>query len=264
MDEDDTDDIRETITLMNRLTAKITTKSATKFTSKASQILRMQDSAEDSDTMECASENEVENLPRDEDALQLTKTRDRMYERSGYSLDIPEDVECVMARKKTTVSSLRVASDDAKYSSSRLGFFMVAHRSPQSSSSQEEYEPEVKSIPRLQMQQQCQQQQKPAVVEELPERGWPLQRGLQVDGIIVLVVGDARQLREKPLQKLPYNVHAWCTQNRDGRVEEQREPPSGGEPERWSPARPVCQHRSREENTATSESTTALQRVLSD
>jgi len=159
MDEDDSEDVRETITLMNQLTAKVSTKSATKFTSKTSQILRMQDSAEDSDTMECASENEVENLPRDEDASQLTKTRDRIYERSPYSLDVPEDIECTMTRKKTTVSSLRVASDDAKYSSSRLGFFMVANRSPQSSSSQEEYEPEVKSISRLQTQQQRQQQQ---------------------------------------------------------------------------------------------------------
>lgn len=115
--------------------------------------------------MECASENEVENLPKDDEASHLMKMRKKMSERSGYSLDVPDDLESMLLRRKTTTStmttlssSLRV-SDDSKYSSSRLGFFMSTNRSPQSSSSQEEYEPEVKSISRLQIQQQRQQQQ---------------------------------------------------------------------------------------------------------
>lgn len=155
MEEDDSEDVRETISqLMNRLTTKVTT-SSTKFTSNTNrQILRTQESAEDSDTMECASENEVENLPKDEDTL--IKRRDRISERSHHSLDVPDD-DFMMRKKMTASSSLRV-SDDSKYVGSRLGFFMT-NRSPQSSSSQEEYEPEIKSISRLQMQQQQRQQQ---------------------------------------------------------------------------------------------------------
>lgn len=155
MEEDDSEDVRETITqLMNRLTTKVTT-SSTKFTSTNRQILRTQESAEDSDTMECASENEVENLPKDEDTS--IKRRDRISERSHHSLDVPDDADFMMRKKITSSSSLRV-SDDSKYIGSRLGFFMT-NRSPQSSSSQEEYEPEIKNISRLQIQQQCQQQQ---------------------------------------------------------------------------------------------------------
>lgn len=147
MDEDDTEDLRETVTLVNRLSKKVTSSTA-KFTSKISQhILRTQESAEDSDTMECASENEVENLPKDEDML--LKTHDKLYEKCHHSMDISDDAESL---RKKTVTSLRVGD------SSRLGLFMV-NRSPQSSSSQEEYEPEVKSISRLQMQQQRQPQQ---------------------------------------------------------------------------------------------------------
>ncbi|XP_011161682.1 cAMP-specific 3',5'-cyclic phosphodiesterase isoform X2 [Solenopsis invicta] len=147
MDEDDTEDLREAVTLVNQLSTKVT-KSTSKFTSTVSkQILRTHESAEDSDTMECASENEVENLPKDEDAS--IKTR-RLYEKCRYSLDIPDEAESL--RRKTTMSSLRVSDN------SRLGLFMV-NRSPQSSSSQEEYEPEVKSISRLQTQGQQRQQQ---------------------------------------------------------------------------------------------------------
>lgn len=155
MDEDDAEDMRAAITTI--------TSSASKFRSRKLTLVA-QDSAEDSDTMECASENEVENLPKDDDALQLMKMRKRISEKSRYSLDVPDDVESTLLRRKTTTmttlsSSLRV-NEDSRYSSSRLGgFFMATNRSPQSSSSQEEYEPEVKSISRLQIQQQRQHQQ---------------------------------------------------------------------------------------------------------
>ncbi|XP_050453349.1 cAMP-specific 3',5'-cyclic phosphodiesterase isoform X4 [Cataglyphis hispanica] len=156
MDEDDTEDVREAVTLVNRVTTRVASSSR-KFTSNTNrQILRTQESAEDSDTMECASENEVENLPKDEDAS--IRTRDRMCERSRHSLDVPDDTEFSMTRRKMTTSSSHRVSEDSKYVGSRLGFFMTT-RSPQSSSSQEEYEPEVKSISRLQMQQKRQQQQ---------------------------------------------------------------------------------------------------------
>ncbi|XP_024867289.1 cAMP-specific 3',5'-cyclic phosphodiesterase isoform X1 [Temnothorax curvispinosus] len=150
MDDDDTEDLREAVTLVNQLSTKIITPTS-KFASKISQqILRAQESAEDSDTMEGASENEVENLPKDEDASRSIKTR-KLYEKCRHSLDISDDAES-QRRKTTTVSSLRVSD------SSRTGIFMV-NRSPQSSSSQEEYEPEVKSISRLQATQQQRQQQ---------------------------------------------------------------------------------------------------------
>lgn len=149
MDEDDSEDLREAVTLVNQLSTKITTS---KFTSKINQqLLRAQESAEDSDTMECASENEVENLPKDEDASRSVKSR-KLYEKCRYSLDVLDDAES--QRRKTTMSSLRV-SDNSRVG----GLFMVTNRSPQSSSSQEEYEPEIKSISRLQIQQQHQQQQ---------------------------------------------------------------------------------------------------------
>ncbi|XP_077266240.1 phosphodiesterase dunce isoform X2 [Temnothorax americanus] len=150
MDDDDTEDLREAVTLVNQLSTKIITPTS-KFASKISQqILRAQESAEDSDTMEGASENEVENLPKDEDASRSIKTR-KLYEKCRHSLDILDDAES-QRRKTTTVSSLRVSD------SSQAGIFMV-NRSPQSSSSQEEYEPEVKSISRLQATQQQRQQQ---------------------------------------------------------------------------------------------------------
>lgn len=156
MDEDDTEDVCEAITLVNRFSTKTT--SSSKITSKITQrILRTQESAEDSDTMECASESEVENLPKDDDTPRTFQTRGRTYERSRHSLDVPDD-ESMMARRKMMVSSSLRVSDESRYTgTSRLGLF---NRSPQSSSSQEEYEPEVKSISRcLQMQQQRQQQQ---------------------------------------------------------------------------------------------------------
>ncbi|XP_032663648.1 cAMP-specific 3',5'-cyclic phosphodiesterase isoform X2 [Odontomachus brunneus] len=159
MDEDDAEDV-QTAAVSTRITA------STRFTSSSRKLtLRAQESAEDSDTMECASENEVENLPKDEDASQLTRIREKMSRKSGgYSLDVPDD-ESILLRRRTATStmttlssSLRVNDDSTRYSSSRLGFFMATSRSPQSSSSQEEYEPEVKSISRLQIQQQRQQQ----------------------------------------------------------------------------------------------------------
>ncbi|TGZ46921.1 Uncharacterized protein DBV15_04127 [Temnothorax longispinosus] len=129
MDDDDTEDLREAVTLVNQLSTKIITPTS-KFASKISQqILRAQESAEDSDTMEGASENEVENLPKDEDASRSIKTR-KLYEKCRHSLDISDDAES-QRRKTTTVSSLRVSD------SSRTGIFMV-NRSPQSSSSQED------------------------------------------------------------------------------------------------------------------------------
>lgn len=156
MDEDDTED-KHVIRLVNRHTK---TTSATRFVSNTTsqQLISRTPacSAEDSDTVECASENEVENLPKDEDTLGSMKKRERLCEKNRYSLDVPGDTESLFTRKKTTTTSIRV-SDDSKYSGSR-SFFMASSRSPQSSSSQEEYEPEVKSITRLQVQQQRQQQ----------------------------------------------------------------------------------------------------------
>lgn len=160
MDEDDAEDVQRSAAVSTRTSASM------RFTSSSRKLtLRAQESAEDSDTMECASENEVENLPKDEDASRLTRTREKMSQRSGYSLDVPDDAESILLRRRTATStmttlssSLRVNDDSTRYSSPRLGFFMT-RRSPQSSSSQEEYEPEVKSISRLQIQQQQRQQQ---------------------------------------------------------------------------------------------------------
>lgn len=156
MDEDETEDVCRTVS------ARITSSSTSKFTARATTttttnklLLQAQESAEDSDTVECASENEVENLPKDEELA-----ASKLLERSCYSLDVPDEAEFSVARKRTTVSSLRVSSDPKYGTGGRLGFF---NRSSQSSSSQEDYEPEVKSISRLQMQQQLrqlQQQQK--------------------------------------------------------------------------------------------------------
>lgn len=160
MDDDDTEEVRLS-------TARLAV--SPRFVDRPGGKLRTQESAEDSDTMECASENEVENLPKDEDASpSRAKTREKLRGSSHYSLDVHDDIaETLTTRRKvmkatsttTTSSSSSLRVYGSKYTGSRLDLFMAANRSPQSSSSQEEYEPEVKSISRLQTQQQRQQQQ---------------------------------------------------------------------------------------------------------
>ncbi|CAL7942040.1 unnamed protein product [Xylocopa violacea] len=163
MDDDDTDEKRESVTLVNKLTqAEARTKllvSTSRFTSTSSRMGSRQRSSTDSDTMEGASESEVENIPTDRETPEPVVTDEkgnRISGRDRYSLDVPEEAaSLLMARQQTlTKTSLRVTEDESKvskFSGARLG---LLHRSPQSSSSQEEYEPEVKSLAKLQKQQQ--------------------------------------------------------------------------------------------------------------
>nr|XP_050853544.1 cAMP-specific 3',5'-cyclic phosphodiesterase isoform X2 [Vespula vulgaris] len=185
MEEDDTEDMP--VTLTNKLVKKkiiSTTRkiiNAQEYTSartfSGGQItIRRQDSADESDTMEYASENEVENIPKDEECsepLVIDEKGNRISGIDRHSVDIPEEAESLlMGRQKTShhfsSTTICVNEEDmthntsSRYSGSRLGLFM-SKRSPQSSSSQEDYEPEVKSLSRLQRQhhhlQQPQQQQ---------------------------------------------------------------------------------------------------------
>ncbi|KAK1123671.1 hypothetical protein K0M31_008369 [Melipona bicolor] len=172
MDDDDTDEKRESLTLVNKLSRKESSKTRLFVSSKLAPMssrleTRQRNSTDDSDTMECASENEVENIPRDEEAIEPLVTDEKGNRISGggrnrRSLDVPEESELSVATSRqqiVTKTSLRVneeASRVSRYTGTKLGLF---HRSPQSSSSQEEYEPEVKSLSKIQKQQQQQQQQ---------------------------------------------------------------------------------------------------------
>ncbi|XP_017756642.1 PREDICTED: cAMP-specific 3',5'-cyclic phosphodiesterase isoform X3 [Eufriesea mexicana] len=169
MDDDDTDEKRESLTLVNKLSHKEAKSkllvSSSKFTSKSSARFdtRQRNSTEDSDTMECTSENEVENIPKDEDVSEPLVTDEkgnRISGRDRHSLDVPEEAASLLMSQQQTMTrtSLRVNEEElrtSRFPGARLGLF---HRSPQSSSSQEEYEPEVKSLSKLQKQQQHQQQ----------------------------------------------------------------------------------------------------------
>ncbi|KAK2583587.1 hypothetical protein KPH14_009530 [Odynerus spinipes] len=182
MDEDDTEDMREPLTLTNKL-VKMKTMSTTTTTTNTIEsssarsfsggqiIIRRQDSAEESDTMEYASENEVENIPKDEDCpepLVIDEKGNRISGTERHSLDLPEEAESLlMGRQRSghrfSTTTIRVSEEDtrtstSRYSGSRSGLLMT-RRSPQSSSSQEDYEPEVKSLSRLQRQHHQQQQQ---------------------------------------------------------------------------------------------------------
>ncbi|KAL2722414.1 hypothetical protein V1478_009277 [Vespula squamosa] len=185
MEEDDTEDIP--VTLTNKLVKKKTMSTMRKITNaqeytstrtfSGGQItIRRQDSADESDTMENASENEVENIPQDEECsepLVIDEKGNRISGTDRHSVDIPEEAESLlMGRQKAShrfsSTTICVNEEDmthntsSRYSGSRLGLFL-SKRSPQSSSSQEDYEPEVKSLSRLQRQhhhlQQPQQQQ---------------------------------------------------------------------------------------------------------
>lgn len=147
---------------------------------RAVQGLVEQSSAEESDTVECTSENEVENIPKDVEVDAepiVTDEKGRRISGGGENkkLDVDElpqmpgisdsrlrvkNVtvgEAIEQHTTCTTAKIRVNSSpsageniritSSKYSGSRVGVFVVTNRSPQSSSSQEEYEPEVKNIP---------------------------------------------------------------------------------------------------------------------
>lgn len=167
MDDDDTEEKRESLTLVNKLSRKETkTKllvSSSKLVSMSSKLeARQRNSTESSDTMECASENEVENIPKDEEASESLVTDEKGNRICGgdrRSLDVAQEEEgetlvTSSSRQHTvTKTSLKVCEEEGRpvrFPGIRLGFF---HRSPQSSSSQEDYEPEVKSLSKLEKQQ---------------------------------------------------------------------------------------------------------------
>ena len=82
MDDDDTEEKRESVTLVNKLSRKETkTKllvSSSKLVSMSSKLeSRQRNSTESSDTMECASENEVENIPKDEETSEPLVTDEK-------------------------------------------------------------------------------------------------------------------------------------------------------------------------------------------
>ncbi|XP_076683903.1 phosphodiesterase dunce isoform X5 [Andrena cerasifolii] len=160
MDDDDTDEKRESVTLVNKVSRKEsktrTVVSTSKFMSRISRIESLhRNSTDDSDTMECASESEVENIPKDEETPEPLITDEKGNRISGtdrYSLDVPEEAESLLMNRQRSLIKTRLrVNEEVKSSATRLGLF---NRSPQSSSSQEEYEPEVKSLSKLQGQQQ--------------------------------------------------------------------------------------------------------------
>ncbi|XP_024943718.1 cAMP-specific 3',5'-cyclic phosphodiesterase isoform X2 [Cephus cinctus] len=169
MEEEETEDMREAVTLVNKYVRKTTSRRVT----SGSKTIAEQSSAEESDTVECTSENEVENIPEDEDSEPIVTDElgNRISGKASTShQEVPAASEVSRAQLEVNVSEAKVqhkstakilvnASGSAaessvrttsRYSGSRVGLFMSSNRSPQSSSSQEEYEPEVKNIPRQQ------------------------------------------------------------------------------------------------------------------
>lgn len=113
-------------------------------------------SLEESDTMEGASENEVDNLPKDQDdqKQQLVKV-DEEPEPNRLS---PNRTEVVETQQRRTTARIFLQSSSssnesnqaatiARYGGAKINLFR-ASKSPQSSSSQEDYEPEQKMIPK--------------------------------------------------------------------------------------------------------------------
>ncbi|XP_051163144.1 cAMP-specific 3',5'-cyclic phosphodiesterase isoform X5 [Leptopilina boulardi] len=175
MDEDDAEDLRESVTLVNKFVKK-------QQTSKrliSSRSVKKVNSNDESETMECTSENEVENIPPDEQDPEPIVTDEKGNRISGREKstdnelpDVSEEVSEISeisearvtlhkseTQRHTTTARIQIQSSSssnetenpprcsfARYGGARL--FMSASRSPQSSSSQEEYEPEVKTIPK--------------------------------------------------------------------------------------------------------------------
>lgn len=143
MEDDDTEENRKT-------EEALTTQRETRRDKTQQQSLIRQESAEESDTMECDdSENEVDNIPKDSEsdsgkALMKSDTNRTSSKEST-------DNEAVLSASPRNVSPRMLSPRDRRVTSvkqgTRVGMF-VSNKSPQSSSSQEEYEPEVKVIPK--------------------------------------------------------------------------------------------------------------------
>ena len=181
MEDEDTDEMRSAaaITLTNKITkTKIlsTTSSSVISSSSSNRVICQESSAERSGTIECESENEVENIPDDTETRPIVtdetgvrvsggfvsqkSSPEAMTRSEGASPEVAKFCLQVNAaeghRRHETITRIQLNSGEmmeadmrgtsSKYSGTRM--FMSANRSPQSSSSQEEYEPEVKCIPR--------------------------------------------------------------------------------------------------------------------
>ncbi|XP_033221812.1 cAMP-specific 3',5'-cyclic phosphodiesterase isoform X4 [Belonocnema kinseyi] len=175
MEDEDAEEMREAITLVNKYVSKTTSK---RISSTRQRLVKKDHSNEESDTMECPSENEVENITPDEDPEPIVtdekgnRISGRQISKESELPDVSEEVSEVSevsearvevrkahSQRHTATARIQIQSSSssnenenpprtsfAKYGGARL--FMSSTRSPQSSSSQEEYEPEVKTIPK--------------------------------------------------------------------------------------------------------------------
>ncbi|XP_054009419.1 cAMP-specific 3',5'-cyclic phosphodiesterase isoform X4 [Hylaeus anthracinus] len=165
MDDDDTDEKRDAVTLVNKLSRQESSSrklvASSQFTSRICRLETRQRNSEDSDTVECGSESEAENIPKDEETAEPLVTDERGNRISGgnrHSLDVPEHAESLLMNHQQVIRTSLRANEQSRisaYSGTRVG---LLNPSPQSSSSQEEYEPEVKSLSKLHKQRQHQQQ----------------------------------------------------------------------------------------------------------
>ncbi|XP_078044198.1 phosphodiesterase dunce isoform X2 [Augochlora pura] len=149
MDDDETEEKRESITLVSKMSRQ---QSRTRTLVSSSRLSRLETCkrSTESDTMECASESEVENIPKDDETPEPVVTDEKGNRISGHdrhSLDVPEEAESLLVNRQVTKTNLSVREEVSRFSGTRIGLF---NRSPQSSSSQEDYEPEVKSLTKLQ------------------------------------------------------------------------------------------------------------------
>lgn len=182
MEEDEAEERQKGLTLVSECVQETRSSSAQMVTASLlrSRTPGQQNSADESDTVEYDSESEVENIPKDEEETVPIVTDEKGNRISGpskksrtgktsssktprpASVKVETAADSVQKHTATTTiqvhastSKSKTRASSSKFCTGRAGLFVTSTRSPQSSSSQEEYEPEVKTIPKQQFLTTC-------------------------------------------------------------------------------------------------------------
>ncbi|XP_012265565.2 cAMP-specific 3',5'-cyclic phosphodiesterase isoform X4 [Athalia rosae] len=175
MEDEDTEERQEEVTQVKKFVQETRTSSAKKaaITLLRARLPGQPNSADESDTVEYDSESEVENIPKDEESVPIVtdeqgnrisgpqkKTRTANSANSskvsaanlrvGSAESVQKHTATTTIQLHASTSRSKVRATSSKFCGTRSGLFVSSTRSPQSSSSQEEYEPEIKTIPKQQ------------------------------------------------------------------------------------------------------------------
>ncbi|XP_046742134.1 cAMP-specific 3',5'-cyclic phosphodiesterase isoform X2 [Diprion similis] len=160
MEEEDVEGRQTEMTRVTTHVQETIASSAKTVTSSLllSRISGQHNSADESDTVEYDSESEVENIPKDEESVPIVTDEKGIRisgptRKSRVGKSNPSRVSTATIRVNATTSTSRSKAKavSSKFCGNRAGLFVTSTQSPQSSSSQEEYEPEVKTIPKQQL-----------------------------------------------------------------------------------------------------------------